>query len=110
MSHEHQSSHDQEHASSRVLQLDQAMRHQAIMESLSLCQEMLSLPIPSDLQRSIHQVALRLGYVLSHDPPPHLDPSDLRQLVQASQHFLAQSLRRSADPSMIHLALRNLTR
>lgn len=105
-------SHDadphQERESPRVLHLDQGMRHQALMESLSLCQEILLLPIPLDLRRLTHQVALRLAYVISHDPPPRLDPEDLRYLVQRSQAYLASSLAHSTQPETIHSVLHNL--
>lgn len=104
----HDADHHQERESPRVLHLDQAMRHQALMEGLSLCQEMLSLPIPLDLRRISHQIALRLAYVISHDPPPHVALEDLRYLAQRSQAFLASSLARSIQPETIHSVLHNL--
>lgn len=110
MSHDehHAQGADQERELPRVLHLDQAMRHQALMEGLSLCQEMLLLPIPLDLRRISHQIALRLAYVISHDPPPHAALEDLHYLAQKSQAFLASSLARSTQPEMIRSVLRNL--
>lgn len=110
MSHQehHAQDADQERELPRVLHLDQAMRHQALMEGLSLCQEMLSFPIPLDLRRISHQIALRLAYVISHDPPPQAALEDLRFLAQKSQAFLASSLAQSIRPETIHSALRNL--
>lgn len=108
MSHDADQHHDQEREPPRVLDLDQAMNHQALMESLTFCQEILLRQIPLDLRRITHQIALRLAYVISHAPPPGIDPADLRYLVQKHQAFLASSLDRSTQPETIHSVLRNL--
>lgn len=80
--------------SSTILNLDNQLAALALSESLQLVQSVIQTSCPTPVCQAMHQIGLRLTYVLQQIPDRHLaiSRSEILALNRHHQQTLAQTL------------------
>lgn len=91
-----------------ILDLDSALHHSALIESLTFLERLSNLlPRQSDVQSLVQQTILRLSYLTLHLRIPGETRLEIQLLRHQSMHRLAEALERRTDSQSLPRSIRS---